>query len=106
MLRQAKYHPEAKSEIRESAHWYDDKVDGLGLEFLLEVRSAESHIVRNPELWPNYEAGTRRYIMQRFPFAVIYLASEEKVQIVAVAHCKRRPGYWKDRLKEKGTEKE
>jgi toxin ParE1/3/4 len=100
MLRQAEYHPEAKSEMQESASWYDDKVDDLGLDFLLEVKNAESHIVQNPELWPNYEAGTRRYIMQRFPFAVIYLTSEEKVQIIAVAHCKRKPGYWKDRLKE------
>ena len=100
MLKQVEYHPEATSEMRRSAIWYDDQVNGLGLEFLLEIRNAEYHIVKNPELWPVYETGTRRYIMQRFPFAVIYLTSEEKVQIVAVAHCKRKPGYWKDRLKE------
>ncbi len=97
MLRQVEYHPEAKSEIRESGIWYDDKADGLGLEFLLEVRDAESRILQHPELWPIYEVGTRRYVMQRFPFAVIYIVSEQKIQIVAVAHCKRRPGYWKDR---------
>jgi len=104
MPRQVEYHPEAKSEIRKSANWYDDKVDGLGLEFLLEVRNAESQIVQNPELWPVYEAGTRRYMMKKFPFAVIYLVSGLKMQIVAVAHCKRNPGYWKDRLNEKGRE--
>ena len=98
MLRQVEYHPEAKSELRESGIWYDDKVDGLGLEFLLEVKNAESRILQNPQLCPIYEAGTRRYIMQRFPFAVIYLVSEQKIQIVAVAHCKRRPEYWKDRV--------
>ena len=100
MLKQVEYHPKATSEMRQSAIWYDNQVNGLGLEFLLEVRNAESHIVKNPELWSVYEAGTRRYIMQRFPFSVIYLTSEEIVQIVAVAHCKRKPGYWKDRLKE------
>lgn len=98
MLRQVEYHPEAKSEIRESGIWYDLKVDGLGLEFLLEVRKSEFRILQNPELWPIYEAGTRRYVMQRFPFAIIYLFSEQKIQIVAVAHCKRRPGYWKNRM--------
>ena len=77
MLRQVEYHPEAKLEIRNSAIWYDDKADGLGLEFLLELRNAESLIRKNPELWPNYEAGTRRCVMQRFPFAVIYLVSGE-----------------------------
>ena len=48
MLRQVEYHPEAKSELRESGIWYDDKVDGLGLEFLLEVKNAESRILQNP----------------------------------------------------------
>lgn len=98
MLRQVEYHPDAKIEIREAVIWYDDKADGLGLEFLLEVRNAESLICQDPELWPIYEEGTRRYLIQRFPFAVIYLLSVEKIQIVSVAHCKRRPGYWKDRL--------
>ncbi len=98
MLRQVEYHPEAKLEIRNSAIWYDDKADGLGLEFLLELRNAESLIRKNPELWPNYEVGTRRCVMQRFPFAVIYLVSGEKIQIVSVAHFKRRPGYWKNRV--------
>jgi len=98
MLRQVEYHPEAKSEIQESGIWYDDKVDGLGLEFLLEIRDVEFRILQDPELWPIYEVGTRRYVMQRFPFAVIYLVSEQKIQIVAVAHCKRKPGYWKNRV--------
>ena len=98
MIEQVEYHPEAKSEMQESAIWYDDKAGGLGLEFLFEVRKAESLICRNPELWPIYEVGTRRYVMQRFPFAVIYLVSEQKLQIVSIAHCKRMPGYWKNRI--------
>jgi hypothetical protein len=44
MLRKIEYHPQAKLEIQQSARWYDDKVDGLGLEFLHEVKSAESKI--------------------------------------------------------------
>jgi hypothetical protein len=51
-------------------------------------------------MWPPYEGDTRRYLLKRFPFAVIYLTSEKKIQIVAVAHCKRKPGYWKERLKD------
>jgi len=49
MIRKIEYHPLAKLEIQESAHWYDDKMDGLGLEFLLEVKSAESKIQKNPD---------------------------------------------------------
>ena len=98
MLRQVEYHPKAKAEIQKSANWYDKKVDGLGLEFLLEVKAAESKIVKNPESWAIYEHGTRRYIMKRFPFSIIYLQSDKKIQIVAVAHNKRRPEYWKNRV--------
>ena len=60
MLRQVEYHPEAKAEMQSSAIWYDGKIDGLGLEFLLEVRDAESRNLQNPELWPNYGRITRR----------------------------------------------
>ena len=100
MARQAEYHPEAKSEIQKAVNWYDDKVGGLGLEFLFEVKHTESKIIQAPEMWPTYEGDTRRYLLKRFPFAVIYLTSEKKIQIVAVAHCKRKPGYWKERLKD------
>ena len=100
MEKQVEYHPKAKTEIRESLNWYEDKVIGLGLEFLLEVKSAESQVVHNPQSYPFYEYETRRYLLKRFPYALIYLESPKKITIVAVAHCKRKPGYWKDRLNE------
>jgi hypothetical protein len=55
MLRQVEYHPLAKTEIHKSANWYDKKVDGLGLDFILEVKTAESKIINNPESWTIYE---------------------------------------------------
>lgn len=100
MEKQVEYHPKAKTEIRESLSWYEDKVIGLGLEFLLEVKSAESQVVQNPKIYPFYEGETRRFILKRFPYALIYIESAERIIIVAVAHCKRKPGYWKDRLNE------
>lgn len=103
MAKKVEYHPEARLEMQESAVWYDRQVDGLGLEFLLEIKRVESLITRNPATWPEYESGTRRYVMKRFPYAVIYLTSEESIQVVAVAHCRRKPGYWKDRVKGSGT---
>ncbi|HLC15104.1 MAG TPA: hypothetical protein VJL89_02620 [Thermodesulfovibrionia bacterium] len=52
----------------ESKKWYDSKAERLGLEFLLEVKHAESLTVQYPECWPIYEAETRRYIMKNFLF--------------------------------------
>lgn len=98
MLREVEYHPMAQAEIQESVIWYDNKIDGLGLGFMLEVKASESKIARNPETWPNYEAGTKRYLMKKFPYAIIYLITEDRIKIVAVAPYKRKPGYWKERL--------
>jgi len=99
MLRQAEYHPYAKTDIKNAAEWYDNKVDGLGLEFMLEVKAAESKIIKNPETWPLYEQGTRRIILKRFPYSIVYLITDDKNLIVAVAHNKRKPGYWEKRAK-------
>ena len=100
MLKKIEYHPLVKLEIQESARWYDERMTGLGFEFLLEVKSAESKIQKNPYTWPNYEAGTKRFLLKRFPYAIIYLVTEDRIQIIAVAHCKRKPGYWKKRVQD------
>lgn len=97
MPRIIEYHPLAKLELQESARWYNDKMDGLGLELLLEVKSAESKIQKNPDTWQNYEEGTKRFLLKRFPYGIIYLMTADRIQIIAVAHCKRKPGYWKKR---------
>ena len=96
--KQVKYHPEAKIEIQEAIKWYDRKADGLGLEFVFEVRQAETTILQDPEVWPFYVYETRRFLLKRFPFAIVYLVSRSEIQIIAVAHCKRKPGYWIGRL--------
>jgi hypothetical protein len=47
--------------------------------------------------YPSYEAGTRRYNFTVYPYSLIYRVSEKEITIVAVAHAKRKPGYWKTR---------
>jgi len=54
-------------------------------------------ILAAPQRWPAYLHGTRRIVLKRFPFSVIYRLLEGQLQIVAVAHHKRRPGYWRTR---------
>jgi len=98
MLGRVEYHPEAVSEITYAANWYDEQVKGLGLDFLLEIKSMEDRILQYPEACSEYEGGTRRCVMRKFPFAMVYRVSKEALQIIAVAHCKRKPGYWKLRV--------
>jgi hypothetical protein len=55
-------------------------------------------IVQTPQRWPKYLYGTRRFVLHRFPFSIIYLDDSDILSIVAVAHNKRKPGFWKQRL--------
>jgi hypothetical protein len=68
------------------------------VEFRATVSDVIRQIVRTPRRWPKYLHGTRRLVLRRFPFSIIYLDDPDVLSIVAVAHSKRKPGYWKTRL--------
>ena len=96
------FHPKAAEELSASIAWYEDRRNGLGLEMLSEVDHALAAIAEHPSLWPAWpgsddDLSIRRFLLPRFPFALAYVAREEKVVILAVAHLRRRPFYWHDR---------
>jgi plasmid stabilization system protein ParE len=70
----------------------------VAAEFHGTVSDAIRNIVRAPQRWPKYLHGTRRLVLHRFPFSIIYLDDPDALSIVAVAHSKRKPGYWEQRL--------
>lgn len=45
------------------------------------------------------DLGVRRMLLHKFPYAVVYLTSGEEILVVAFAHCRRNPGYWRDRMR-------
>ena len=61
---------------------------------MAELDLAMARIEEAPRRWPSYLADTRRYLLRRFPFFVVFREVDDLVQIVAVAHARRRPGYW------------
>jgi len=67
-------------------------------DFVVAVFNAIESICDAPHRWPKYLHGTRRFVLGRFPFYIVYLDTAELVNIVAVAHSRRRPGYWRQRL--------
>ena len=77
--------------------WYEERDPDAATAFLRELENALAEICENPSAWPPFQAGTRRFIMRRFPFQVIYRDTGETIQVIAVAHGRRRPGYWKSR---------
>jgi plasmid stabilization system protein ParE len=91
------FHPEAEEEFLEAVSYYEAQVPGLGERFDAEVRAAGARLLRYPEIGPFIDTELRKLVLDRFPYYVIYSVSSEAVYIVAVAHEKRKPGYWETR---------
>jgi plasmid stabilization system protein ParE len=92
------YLPEALTEAEAAARWYAARSLKASASFAEEIDAAISAIVRLPAAWPVFEYGTRRYLLRRFPYSVVYRVEQERILIVAVAHGHRRPDYWRSRL--------
>lgn len=91
--------PLAIEEAREARHYYLSKSSVAEEAFRKELEQAVAMIRERPETWPTYVHGTRRFVMHRFPFSVVYRSDDTSCLIVAIAHAKRKPGYWSSRLK-------
>ena len=85
---------EAVEESRAAFAWYRERNPRAAAQFLFELDQAIESIAAYPDAWPPYLDGTRRKLLRRFPFALVYRMREERLQIIAVAHQRRRPGYW------------
>jgi toxin ParE1/3/4 len=92
------FHPDARAESRTSLSWYRQRSVRAGEAFLAELDRAIEAILDAPQRWPIDEDGFRNYRLHRFPFVVVYKDKPSTVQIIAVAHASRNPGYWKYRL--------
>jgi len=88
------FHPEAIAEARAAREWYESRSAAAGAAFMAELDVALERIEEAPGAWPRYLAATRRYLLRRFPLFVVFRETDAGVQIVAVAHARRRPGYW------------
>ena len=99
-----RFHPEASREVRAQSLYYEEQRWRLGSEFLDELRLAVKKIEANPEQYQLLEEHVRVYRFKQFPFHLYYryYVERDEVVIFAVAHTKRRPGYWHKRLDEEG----
>ncbi len=85
-------------DLQAADDWYRLRSEDASAAFLLEVYEAFETISQAPHRWPQYLHGTRRYLLHRFPFSIVYLDDSECVTFVAVAHNRRKPGYWQRRV--------
>jgi hypothetical protein len=94
--------PEASAELEEAALWYDKQHPGLGLQLLNAVDATVAHIDRWPDTAPRVpelanEIPARRVPVPRFPYSIVYLMANDAIRVLAFAHQRRKPNYWRVR---------
>jgi plasmid stabilization system protein ParE len=95
----AELHAEAESELTEAAAYLERQRVGYGERFLAAFDSARDFLVDHPRSGRSARFGVRRWPVRGFSYDIVYLLEADQVFIVAVAHHRRRPGYWRSRLR-------
>ena len=94
-----RFHPEAEAEHLDTIAYYEDRRAGLGAKYLAEFERVLAQACANPQMYRKEQAPEiRRVRMPRFPFTVLYRETNGRVEVLAVAHHRRRPAYWRTRL--------
>jgi plasmid stabilization system protein ParE len=93
-----RFHPQAEQEYLTSLAWYRDRSLVAALNFESAFEQAAERIRETPQRWPIYFRDFRRYILKQFPFSIVYRDFSSEVVVFAIAHGRRRPGYWRDRV--------
>ncbi len=91
-------HPAALEEAEKATRWYRERSARSAAQFVEEVNHAMDRILAAPRRWPAGPYGTHKFLLHRFPFAVVYRELPSAIQVLAVAHGHRCPGYWKTRI--------
>ena len=78
--------------------WYRERSSRVAESLASELGKAVQAISNAPQRWPRYEHGCRRFPLRRFPYLLIYREKAEAIQLLAVAHGRRRPGFWRARV--------
>ena len=92
------FHPEARDEFIAAADYYNAAVPGLGDRFLLAVQRTTDMVLRHPTAGTPRSANARRRLGTGFPYDVVYQVRGDLVEVLAMAHQRRRPNYWRRRL--------
>ncbi len=87
----------ARRELNEAATWLEEQESGLGMRFLAEISEARQRIIDYPAAWVQLGKGLRRCHLKRFRYGLIYRIKGDVVEIIAVAHDRRLPEYWRNR---------
>ena len=92
--------PEALSDLQAAYDWYESQLDGLGEDFIEAIDAAIALIRRMPELYPVIYRDSRRVILNRFQYQILFVVGNQEVSIFALMHTRRDPKSWQTRRDE------
>ncbi len=91
MTYQITVRPEAARELQDAFDWYEEKSEGLGLEFLRAVDACLASVKRNPSAFPVVHEQVHRAFLRKFPYTLFYIVKEDGIVVLACFHAKRDP---------------
>ena len=92
-----RFHPQAEQEYLTALSWYRERSLTAATSFESAFAQAVARIRESPHRWPVYFKDFRKYTLRQFPFSIVYQDFPSEIVVVAVAHGRRKPGYWRDR---------
>ena len=97
-MNRVRYHPAAGNDIQTAVDFYDARRRKLGDAFLAVVRASARRLKEKPFLGPPLDGPIRRFVVQRFPYTIVYEPTPEGIYVLAVIHDRQEPDLWKGRL--------
>ncbi len=97
MTRALRVHPDARREFDDAVDYYERESPGLGVIFTDEVDAGFARIRTHPDASPQVASGVRKLVLAKFPYSLIYEVRDDFMRILAVAHQRKRPFYWRGR---------
>jgi toxin ParE1/3/4 len=91
-------HKDAQAEYDEAVQWYEGQTPGCGADVVAEVNAGLRAIGEDPGIGAQYRNTTFRfYRIKRFPYLIYFVELPNIVWVLAIAHGRRRPNYWRHR---------
>lgn len=92
-----RFYEAAELEFDDAIAFYESESPGLGRKYHDAVREALARIKQFPRAFPPLSQQTRRCLVHKFPYGIIYQVSTDEILIIAIAHLHRKPEYWESR---------
>ena len=99
MAKAIEYLSGARVDFDESFDWYAERSVGAAIGFASSVDEAIERVTADPRRFPSTHGGCQYCSLNRYPFRIVFRDDPDRLIVIAIAHAKRRPGYWRSRTR-------